>query len=199
VALPSARYEPRRPAEGVLYEIVQASFETFRAQAASLRDGEGLPRFVEEEFRAFLRCGSLAGGFARFRCTACGLNRLVAFSCCPELKTIWSLSPEVQQRAARIGLDRVSRTQRGEFKRMSVDRLRVRKDRPHRREGDALGHRVRPCSCFFCSAISSDQESADGRSRSTAFGIRNKRPMRIARSVLSCAMAYAVASEQPTY
>jgi len=81
VALPSARYEPRRPAEGVLYQIVQAHFETFRAQAASLRDGEGLPRFVEEEFRAFLRCGSLAGGFARFRCTACGLDRLVAFSC----------------------------------------------------------------------------------------------------------------------
>ena len=81
MALPSARYEPRRPAEGVLYQIVQAHFETFRAQAASLRDGEGLPRFVEEEFRAFLRCGSLAGGFARFRCTACGLDRLVAFSC----------------------------------------------------------------------------------------------------------------------
>src|SRR4029453_10119013 len=27
----------------------------FRAQAASLRDGEGLPRFVEQEFRDFLR------------------------------------------------------------------------------------------------------------------------------------------------
>ena len=56
-------------------------FETFRAHAASLRDGEGLPRFVEQEFRDFLRCGCLAGGFARFRCTACGLDRLVAFSC----------------------------------------------------------------------------------------------------------------------
>ncbi len=56
------------PAEGVPYQIVQAHFETFRAQAASLRDGEGLPRFVEQEFRDFLRCGWLAGGFARFRC-----------------------------------------------------------------------------------------------------------------------------------
>ena len=81
VALPSARYQPRRPAEDVLYHIVQAHFETFLAQAASLRDGEGVPRFVEGEFRDFLRCGSLAGGFARFRCTACGLDRLVAFSC----------------------------------------------------------------------------------------------------------------------
>ena len=46
-----------------------------------LRDGEGLPRFVEEEFAAFVRCGWLAGGFARFRCTQCGEERLVAFSC----------------------------------------------------------------------------------------------------------------------
>jgi hypothetical protein len=36
--LPSARYEPRRPAEDVLYQIVQAHFETFRAQAASRRE-----------------------------------------------------------------------------------------------------------------------------------------------------------------
>ena len=62
MALPSARYEPRRPAEGVLHQIVQTHFETFRAQAASLRDGEGLPRFVEQEFRDFLRRGWLAGG-----------------------------------------------------------------------------------------------------------------------------------------
>ena len=34
-------------------------FETFRAQAAHLRDGQGLPRFVEQEFRDFLTCGYL--------------------------------------------------------------------------------------------------------------------------------------------
>ncbi len=56
-------------------------YETFRVEAARLRDGEGLPRFVEEEFAAFLRCGWLAGGFARFRCTRCREERLVAFSC----------------------------------------------------------------------------------------------------------------------
>ena len=39
------------------------------------------PRFVEDEFRAFLGCGFLAGGFARFRCTGCTTERLVAFSC----------------------------------------------------------------------------------------------------------------------
>ncbi|MGE0445040.1 MAG: transposase [Vicinamibacterales bacterium] len=65
----------------MLYQIVRDHFETFRAEAAQLRDGEGLPRFVEEEFEAFLRCGWLAGGFARFRCGGCGTDRLVAFSC----------------------------------------------------------------------------------------------------------------------
>jgi hypothetical protein len=55
-------YEPRAPAHGTLYGIVRDHVETFRAQAASLRDGEGLPRFVEQEFRDFLRCGWLAGG-----------------------------------------------------------------------------------------------------------------------------------------
>jgi hypothetical protein len=65
----------------VLYRVVRDHFEAFHAQAASLRDGEGLPRFVEREFREFLRCGWLAGGFARFHCGACGLDRLVAFSC----------------------------------------------------------------------------------------------------------------------
>ena len=44
-------------------------------------EGQGLPQFVEREFRKFLTCGSLAGGFARFRCAGCGVDRLVAFSC----------------------------------------------------------------------------------------------------------------------
>ena len=78
---PSATYEPRRPGDSVLYQVVRDHFETFCVQAASLRDGGGLPRFVEQEFRDFLRCGWLAGGFARLRCGGCGLDRLVAFSC----------------------------------------------------------------------------------------------------------------------
>jgi hypothetical protein len=81
VAAPSTSYERRCPARDALYQIVHDHFETFRAQAASLRDGEGLPRFVEEEFRDFLQCGWLAGGFARFRCGDCGLDRLVPYSC----------------------------------------------------------------------------------------------------------------------
>jgi hypothetical protein len=65
----------------VLYQIVRDHFETFRVEASRLRDGDGLPRFVEAEFRAFLRCGWLAGGFARFQCRGCRSEKLVAFSC----------------------------------------------------------------------------------------------------------------------
>jgi hypothetical protein len=60
VARPSIRCESRNPGS-TLYQIVRDHFETFRAQAASLLDGEGLPRFVEREFRDFLRCGWPAG------------------------------------------------------------------------------------------------------------------------------------------
>jgi hypothetical protein len=81
VAQATGTYEPHDPAQNVLYHIVRDHFETFRAQAASLRDGDGLPRFVEREFREFLTCGCLAAGFARFHCDACRYDRLVPFSC----------------------------------------------------------------------------------------------------------------------
>lgn len=86
----SSRYEPRSPADGVVYQVVRDHYETFRAQAERASDGGGLPRFVREEFEGFLRCGFLAGGFARFHCESCDLDRLVPFSCCPELETMTS-------------------------------------------------------------------------------------------------------------
>jgi hypothetical protein len=81
VARPSSCYIPRQPAESVLYQVVRDHVESFLVEAARTRDGHGLPRFVEREFRDYLRCGWLAGGFARFRCVGCGAERLVAFSC----------------------------------------------------------------------------------------------------------------------
>ena len=77
----TCRYEPRDPTQSILFQVVRDHYETFRVQAGSLRDGEGLPRFVEREFREFLTCGCLAAGFARFHCDACGHDRLVPFSC----------------------------------------------------------------------------------------------------------------------
>jgi ribosomal protein S27AE len=81
MARPSTSYEPRCPAASVLHRIVQDHLETFLAEAARMRDGEGVPQFVERAFRDCLRCGFLAGGFARLGCGDCGLERLVAFSC----------------------------------------------------------------------------------------------------------------------
>ena len=79
--MPAAVWTPRDPTASVLYTVVREHIETFRVEAARLRDGQGLPRFVDAEFDGFLRCGFLAGGFARFRCDACRRERLVAFSC----------------------------------------------------------------------------------------------------------------------
>jgi len=43
--------------------------------------GDGVPDYVEKEFRSYLTCGILAHGFARARCASCGYDFLVAFSC----------------------------------------------------------------------------------------------------------------------
>jgi hypothetical protein len=40
-----------------------------------------LPRYVEREFRKYLRCGVLSAGFSRWRCPRCGKDLLVAHSC----------------------------------------------------------------------------------------------------------------------
>ena len=55
------------------------SVPAFLTEAAHLRDGEGVPRFVEAELQAFLACGWLSGGFARSG--AAPATWLVAFLC----------------------------------------------------------------------------------------------------------------------
>jgi Putative transposase/Transposase zinc-binding domain len=73
------QHDRRRPEQGVLYGVVQTQLETFLARAR-LR-GEPVPRFIEQELRAYLRCGVLAFGFLRVHCDDCGQDRLVPFSC----------------------------------------------------------------------------------------------------------------------
>ncbi len=78
----AAVYRRRRPTTTPLYPIVQHHLETFLARAAEADPwGEGVAGWVEEDFRAYLRCGILAHGFARVRCDDCAAERLVAFSC----------------------------------------------------------------------------------------------------------------------
>lgn len=73
------RYARRCSEESVLYGVVQQELETFLARAQER--GRPVPRFVARELRAFLHCGVLAHGFVRMHWAACGLDRLVAFSC----------------------------------------------------------------------------------------------------------------------
>ena len=57
------------------------TFETFLAQAGEADSmGDGVPSWVERDFRAYLRCGILAHGFARARCSGCGYGFLVALT-----------------------------------------------------------------------------------------------------------------------
>jgi len=75
-------YRPRQPAASALYAVVQHHIETFLAHAAEADPvGYGVPTWVEKDFRAYLRCGILAYGFARAHCDTCGHERLIAFSC----------------------------------------------------------------------------------------------------------------------
>ena len=62
------RYRRRRPAETVLYQLVQEHLETFLALAlADDPTGPGLPGYVERDFRKYL-----AGGILAFRLHRCG-------------------------------------------------------------------------------------------------------------------------------
>jgi putative transposase/transposase-like zinc-binding protein len=76
---PPTPYRPRRPEQTVLHRTVRDHLESFLQRARE--EERPAPRFVEREFRAFLDCGILAHGFVRVHCDACGLDRLVAFSC----------------------------------------------------------------------------------------------------------------------
>jgi hypothetical protein len=90
-------YRPRNPTATALYPIVQHHLETFLAAGSSADPfADAVPGWLEHDFRAYLRCGFLAHGFARARCTDCGAERLVAFSCCQERRTICSshLAPD---------------------------------------------------------------------------------------------------------
>ena len=73
-------YERHRPEQTTLYRLVQQHAAHFIAHTEA-STGAALPRFVKDEFDAFLECGILAHGFLRLRCGECGHDKLLAFSC----------------------------------------------------------------------------------------------------------------------
>ena len=77
----SRSYVRRAAEHGVLHRLVREHLQTFLWELDQQNEERGTPLFVKREFQRFIRCGVLAHGFARFRCTGCGTDRLVAFSC----------------------------------------------------------------------------------------------------------------------
>ena len=74
-----SNYTPRSPEQTLLHRVVREQLEPFLARARARE--RPAPHFVEQELRAFLRCGLLAHGFLRLHCDECGHDRLVPFSC----------------------------------------------------------------------------------------------------------------------
>jgi len=81
-ALPVAEhagYRRRDPEASVLHAVMRENLEPLLARLEE--EGRPLPSFVVRELRAYVRCGVLSRGFARFRCPACGKSLLVGLSC----------------------------------------------------------------------------------------------------------------------
>jgi hypothetical protein len=72
-------YRRHRPETTLLYQLVARHYPAFRDRRAA--EGRALPRFVQNEFEAYLKCGLLEHGFLRVKCDACQAEKLVAFSC----------------------------------------------------------------------------------------------------------------------
>jgi hypothetical protein len=79
---PLGSYQRRAPERTVLHELVARHAQSLLAELRNADpDGGGLPRSVERELAAYLRCGVLAHDFTRIRCQTCHDEIVVAFSC----------------------------------------------------------------------------------------------------------------------
>ena len=87
-------YLRHRPERTLLYQIVEEYYPAFKAHLAA--QGTDLPGYVEQEFEDYLKCGRLEHGFLRVRCDTCHAEHRVAFSCCPQQKTMWSCESNVR-------------------------------------------------------------------------------------------------------
>lgn len=81
--LKSKEYRPRRPAESLLYKVVNDNLDEFYRELESNPDARGLPYFVKGEFEKFLGCGFYESGMTRVGCKdgKCGENYWVPTSC----------------------------------------------------------------------------------------------------------------------
>ena len=71
----------RDRAASPLHKLVRTHLATFLARFEDEHGGRRLPRYVEDEFLALLRCGDPTFGFVRLQCRGCQADLLVPFSC----------------------------------------------------------------------------------------------------------------------
>jgi hypothetical protein len=72
-------YTRHRPEATLLYQLIERYYpELVAAREAA---GRPLPKYVQDEFAAYLKCGRLERGFLRVRCEDCQAEKLVAFGC----------------------------------------------------------------------------------------------------------------------
>lgn len=71
-------YARHRPEATLLYELGERHYPELAAAREAV--GRPLPKYVQEEFEAYLN-GRLEHGFLRVRCEDCHAEKLVAFSC----------------------------------------------------------------------------------------------------------------------
>jgi hypothetical protein len=72
-------YSRHRPETTLFYRLVAEHYPAFRDRRAA--EERPLPRYIEDEFEAYLKCGRLEHGFLRVKCESCQAEKLVAFSC----------------------------------------------------------------------------------------------------------------------
>lgn len=72
-------YARHRPEETLLYRLVEEHYPAFLAVREAT--GRPLPKYVQQQFEAYLKCGCLEWGFLRVKCEVCHAEKLVAFSC----------------------------------------------------------------------------------------------------------------------
>jgi hypothetical protein len=72
-------YARHRPEETLLYQLVERHYP----ELAAVREAAGrpLPKYVQKEFAAYLKCGRLEHGVLRVRCDDYHAEKLVTFSC----------------------------------------------------------------------------------------------------------------------
>jgi hypothetical protein len=72
-------YTARNPQISDLHHLIRENYQQVFFDKET--QGLHLPFHLEREFKKYLKCGNLAYGMARFHCSLCQRDKLVAFSC----------------------------------------------------------------------------------------------------------------------